>query len=139
MILEDNDGVILMILKNRYPMLRHLPRTHKIDVDFLFDILRRDPGLQLKYVPTRLQIADILTKGAFTGALWERMLTLMQILPPTKHKSNDSNNTEQQPSPNDDTQCSAKPEAICFRAVATHASPCPSKAEAERKRRLQMQ
>ena len=52
-VLEDNDAVIKMIVKGRTNRMRHVPRTHRIDLDWLFDVMREDPGLKLKYINTK--------------------------------------------------------------------------------------
>ena len=36
-IFEDNETVIKMIIKGRSPMMRHVPRTHRVALDRLFD------------------------------------------------------------------------------------------------------
>jgi hypothetical protein len=73
-LLEDNDAVIKMLIKGRTDRLRHVPRTHRIDLDWLFELIRKDPGLNIKYISTKLQAADIFTKGGFTS---EQFLHLM--------------------------------------------------------------
>ena len=45
-VLEDNDAVIKMIMKDRTNRMRHVPRTHRIDLDWLFDVMREDPGIK---------------------------------------------------------------------------------------------
>ena len=35
-LLEDNDAVIKMIIKERSPAMRHVARTHRVDLDWLF-------------------------------------------------------------------------------------------------------
>ena len=81
-IFEDNDAVIKMIIKGRAPTLRHVPRTHKVDLDWLFERMRDDPGIFLKYVGTKEQIADIFTKGNFSKDAWLSLCRLAQIGPP---------------------------------------------------------
>lgn len=51
-IMEDNDAVIKMIMKGRHPTLRHVARTHRVDLDSLIDIVRNDPSIFIKYVKT---------------------------------------------------------------------------------------
>ena len=84
--LEDNDAVIKMCVKGRSPNLRHVSRTHRVDLDWLFDRVRNDPGLFIKYVGTKEQHADILTKGSFTADAWNQLLALCLILPPSTRK-----------------------------------------------------
>ena len=62
-IFEDNEAVIKMIVKKRAPQMRHVARTHRVDLDWLFQRLQEDPGIFIKYVGTKQQIADILTKA----------------------------------------------------------------------------
>ena len=38
-VLEDNDAVIKMSMKGRTNRMRHVPRTHRIDLDWLFDVM----------------------------------------------------------------------------------------------------
>ena len=70
LLLEDNEAVIKMIIKGRSINLRHVLRTHRVDLDWLFERFREDPGLFIRYVSTKQQIAGMLTKGSFTAAQW---------------------------------------------------------------------
>ena len=79
--MEDNDAVIKMIIKGRSPNLRHVARTHRVDLDWLFERVSKDPGVYIKFVGTKEQLADILTKGSFTGDAWKVLLELCLILP----------------------------------------------------------
>ena len=36
-IFEDNEAVIKMIMKGRSPTMRHVSRTHRVALDWLFD------------------------------------------------------------------------------------------------------
>ena len=63
---EDNEAVIKMIIKVRCPTKRHVSRTHRVALDWLFDRINLDPKIQIKYVDTKNQLADMLTKGSFT-------------------------------------------------------------------------
>ena len=81
MIFEDNDAVIKMILKGRSNTLRHVPRTHRIDLDWLFERIREDPGVKMKFISTKQQIADVLTKGTFTQIQWKILNELAGIGP----------------------------------------------------------
>ena len=62
-VFEDNEAVIKMILKGRSPTMRHVSRTHRVALDWLFDRINLDPKIQIKYIDTKNQLADILTKG----------------------------------------------------------------------------
>ena len=64
--------------------MRHVQRTHRVNLDWLFERIAQDPGIRIKYVGTKQQIADILTKGSFTAVQWKALLRLAQIGPSGK-------------------------------------------------------
>ena len=70
---------IKMIMKGRSPTMRHVPRTHRVALDCLFDRINLDPKIQIKYIDTKNQLADILTKGSFTRDEWNHFLKLFNI------------------------------------------------------------
>ena len=76
---EDNEAVIKMIIKGRSPTMRHESRTHRVALDWLFDRINLDPNIQIKYIDTKNQLADILTKGNFTRDEWNHLLCLFNI------------------------------------------------------------
>ena len=78
-ILEDCEVVIKMIIKGRSPTMRHVSRTHRVALDWLFDRINSDPKIQIKYIDTKNQLADILTKGNFTREEWNHRLCLFNI------------------------------------------------------------
>ena len=59
--------------------MRHVSRTHRVSLDWLFDRINLDYKIQIKYVDTKTQLADILTKGNFTRDEWNHLLTLFNI------------------------------------------------------------
>ena len=59
--------------------MRHVSRTHRVALDWLFDRINLDPKIQIKYIDTKNQLADILTKGNFTRDEWNHLLTLFNI------------------------------------------------------------
>ena len=61
-VFEDNAAVIKMIIKGRSPTMRHVSRTHRFALDWLFDRINLDSKIQIKYIDTKIQLADILTK-----------------------------------------------------------------------------
>ena len=65
-VFEDNEAVIKMIIKGRSLTMRHVSRTHRVALDWLFDRINLDPKIQIKYIDTKKQLADILNKGNFT-------------------------------------------------------------------------
>ena len=78
-VFEDNEAVIKMIIKGRSPTMRHVSRTHRIALDWLFDRINLDPEIQFKYIDTKNQLADILSKGNFTRDEWNQLLCLFNI------------------------------------------------------------
>ena len=63
-----------MIIKGRTPTIRHVSRTHRVALDWLFDRISLDAKIQIKYIETKNQLADILTKGNFTRDEWNHFV-----------------------------------------------------------------
>ena len=78
-VFEDNQAVIKMIIKGRSPTMRHVSRTHRVALDWLFDRINLDSKIQIKYIDTKNQLADILIKGNFTRDEWNHLLCLFNI------------------------------------------------------------
>ena len=78
-VFEDNEAVIKMIIKGRSPTMRNVSRTHRVALDWLFDRINLDPKIQIKYIDTKNELADILTKGSFTRDEWNHLLCLFNI------------------------------------------------------------
>ena len=78
-VFEDNEAVIKMIINERSPTMRHVSRTHRVALDWLFDRINLDSKIQIKYIDTKNQLADILTKGSFTRDEWNHLLSLFNI------------------------------------------------------------
>ena len=78
-VFEDNEAVIKMIITGRSPTMRHVSRTHTVALDWLFDRINLDTKIQIKYIDTKNQLADILTKGNFTRDVWNHLLCLFNI------------------------------------------------------------
>ena len=78
-VFEDNEAVIKMIIKGRGPTMRHVSGTHRVALDWLFDRINLDSKIQIKYIDTKNQLADILTKGNFTRDEGSHLLCLFNI------------------------------------------------------------
>ena len=76
---EDKEAVIKMIIKGRSPTMRHVSRTHRVALDWLFDRINLDSKIQIKYIDTKNQLEDILTKGNFTRDERNHLLCLVNI------------------------------------------------------------
>ena len=77
-ICEDNDAVLKLLLKRRHPRMKHVGRTHRVDLDFLHQVMA-DPSITARYVNTKEQIADIFTKANFSSAQWRTLCNAMQL------------------------------------------------------------
>ena len=78
-VFEDNEAVIKMIIKGKSLTMRHVSRTHRVALDWLFDRINLDFKLQIKYIDTKNQLADILTEGKFKRDEWNHLLSLFNI------------------------------------------------------------
>ena len=59
--------MIKMIIKGRSPtMTTHVYRTDRVALDCLIDRINLEPKIQIKYVYTKNQLADIVTKRSFS-------------------------------------------------------------------------
>ena len=63
--------------------MRHVSRTHHVDLDCLFDRINLDHATAIKCVNTTQQIADVLTKGSFTRERWTQLLQLLHMFAAT--------------------------------------------------------
>ena len=59
--------------------MRHVSRTHRVALDWLSVRINLDSRIQIKYIGTKNQLADILTKGNFTRDEWNHLLNLFFI------------------------------------------------------------
>ena len=80
-IFEDNEAVIKMIMKGRSPTMRHVSRTKELLlIGWFFDRINLEPKKQIKYVDTKNQLADILTKGSSSRDDWNYFLCSFNIV-----------------------------------------------------------
>ena len=64
---EDSDAIVEMTIRGRSVTMRHVSRTHRVDFGLLFCRINLDPRIQIKYINTNQQIADILTTSSFSN------------------------------------------------------------------------
>ena len=69
-VFEDNEAVIKMIIKGKSPAMRHISRTHRVALDWLFDRINLDSKIQIKYIDTKNQLTD---------NEWNHVLSLFNI------------------------------------------------------------
>ena len=72
--------MIKMIIQGRSPTVRHVSRTHRVALDWLFDRINLDQKIQIKYIDTKNQLADILTEGSFRRDEWNHLFCLFNII-----------------------------------------------------------
>ena len=78
-VFDDSEAVIKIIIKGRSPTMRHVSRTHRVALDSLFDRINLDSKIQIRYIDTKHQFADMLTKGNVTRDEWNNLLHLSNI------------------------------------------------------------
>ena len=59
--------------------MRHVARTHRVALDWFFDKINLEPKIQIKYVDTKNQDADILSKKSFSRDEWNHLVRLFNI------------------------------------------------------------
>ena len=71
---------IKQMKKGRSPTMRHISRTHSVDLDWLHGRINHDPMILIKYVNTTQQLANSLTKWSFTGDKCTQLTLLVNIM-----------------------------------------------------------
>ena len=74
-VMEDNQATILVVRKGYSPKLRHISRTHKVNLSCLAEVFS-DENTVIEYVDTNFQAADIFTK-ALPPQKWGAALRLL--------------------------------------------------------------
>lgn len=87
----------LMIIKGRAPQFKHIPRTHRIDLDWLCERIRYEPGVYMKYMGTKEQMADSRTKGSFCAQQWRALCGLIQLGKPYALEKPETSTDQDQP------------------------------------------
>ena len=80
-VFEDTEAVIKMIIKGRSPTMRHVSRTHRVALDWMFERINLDPMIQIRYIDIKHQLADMFIKGNFTRDEWNNLLHLFYNQP----------------------------------------------------------
>ena len=79
-IFKENEAAIKMIIWGRSPTMRPVSRTHRVALDWLFDRINLEQKIQIKYVDTTNQLADILTEGSLSRDEWDHLLCLFNVM-----------------------------------------------------------
>ena len=75
---EDNQATILVAKKGYSPKLRHISRTHKVNLGCISEQLAEGSHISIQYVDTAEQAADICTK-ALPPQKWDNALKLLGL------------------------------------------------------------
>ena len=59
--------------------MSHVSRTHRVALDWLVVRMNLESKIQIKYIDTKNQLADILTNGNFTCDEWNHLFCLFNI------------------------------------------------------------
>jgi hypothetical protein len=84
--LQDNQATILVVKKGYSPKLRHVARTHKVNLGSLYEVFDNN-DVSIQYIVTDKQAADIFTK-ALPPHKWEAALRMIGILNFNKYHTN---------------------------------------------------
>ena len=71
--MEDNQSTIQIIKTGRNPTMRHMSRTHGVNVSWLHDLYDKKQ-FSIKYTRTDAQSADIFTKAFKDAEKWNQAL-----------------------------------------------------------------
>ena len=77
-VFDDNEAVIKMIINGRNTTTRHFSRTRRVALDWFLDKTNLDPKIQIKYIDTKSQLADMPTKGIFSTWRMESFVVLVK-------------------------------------------------------------
>jgi len=78
---EDNQAMIAVCKSGKNPTMRHLNRTHKVDIAWLHERFQ-EPEFELVYTVTTEQAADIFTKGFTDRDKWRHAQSLINHFVP---------------------------------------------------------
>ena len=68
-----------MMMKGRSPTMRHVSGPHRVAQNWLFDRMNLDCDVQIRYIDSKHQLAEILTKGNSTRDEWDNLLHLFNV------------------------------------------------------------
>ena len=76
---EDNSAAIQILMTGKNPTIRHMGRTHRVDLAWLHEVFMNQDDVRLQFCDTDKQAADIFTKPFVSEPLWRRATTLINI------------------------------------------------------------
>ena len=78
-VFEDNEAVIKMIIKGRSPTMRHVSRTHRVALDWLFGRINLDSKNPIQIHRHQKPTRRHTDQGNFTRNEWNHLLNLFNI------------------------------------------------------------
>ena len=84
-VFEDNTSTMQILRKGKSPALRHLSRTHRVNLHWLIERFKDDDQIHLGYCIASQQCADILTKPFNNPDTWRHVCKLIGITPPNEN------------------------------------------------------
>ena len=76
---EDNQATIKVVESGFSQKLRHVLRTHKVNIASLNEVIEGSPSASIDYIDTKEQAADVFTK-ALEPMKWPNALRLLGML-----------------------------------------------------------
>jgi len=80
---EDNEATIRIIKTGKSPALRHIGRTHRLDLAFLHETNAKGEMIT-EYCPTDYMCADVFTKHFTNKAKWDHAIELIGHVDPQR-------------------------------------------------------
>ena len=80
----------IVLYLRRAHVEKHVSRTHRVALDWLFDSISLDAGIHIKFADTTRQIADVLTEGCFAREQWDRLIGVFNIMDETTYSCSHS-------------------------------------------------
>ena len=74
--MEDNQATIKVVQAGFSQKLRHILRTHKVNLASLSEVIEHSPSASIDYIDTKEQAADVFTK-ALEPLKWPNALKLL--------------------------------------------------------------
>ena len=79
-LIEDNESTYQIIKTGKNPTMRHISRTHGVNIQWLHDVYAKG-DLQMMYTRTEAQCADIFTKNFRDVSKWNKAVQDIGVAP----------------------------------------------------------
>ena len=81
MLLEDNESTYQIIKSGKNPTMRHITRTHGVNIQWLHDLYKKGEFRAI-YTSSESQCADIFTKSFKDVPKWKQAVDNIGVAPP---------------------------------------------------------